>query len=85
MKTLREVGTAEWDRNALGVRDLGCNGAEWTATPHSAGRAVFKGAEPGMKLELFLRFARRAKNSSAPLADRSLGRGFRCVRDFRFQ
>ncbi len=85
VKTLREVGTAEWDRNALGVRDLGCNGAEWTATPHSAGRAVFKGAEPGMKLELFLRFARRAKNSSAPLADRSLGRGFRCVRDFRFQ
>ncbi len=85
VKSLREVGTAEWDKNLLSVRDLGCNGAEWTGSMHSNGRALFKGSEPGLKIELFLRFARRVKNSSAPLADRSSGRGFRCVRDFKFQ
>jgi formylglycine-generating enzyme required for sulfatase activity/tRNA A-37 threonylcarbamoyl transferase component Bud32 len=85
VKTLREVGTAEWDHNELGVRDMGCNGAEWTASPIGEGRAVVKGAEPGLKLELFMHFARRAKNSSAGLADRSLGRGFRCAQDYKAQ
>ncbi len=83
--TLREVGTAPWDRNELGVRDMGCNGAEWTGGMANNGRGIVKGAEPGLKLELFLHFARRAKNSSAPLADRSLGRGFRCAQDYKPQ
>ncbi|CAG0927837.1 partial Serine/threonine-protein kinase Pkn1, partial [Planctomycetaceae bacterium] len=85
VKTLREVGTATWDHNELGVRDLGCNGAEWTSSPTGLGRAVVKGAEPGLKLELFLHFARRTKNSSAALSDRSLGRGFRCAQDYKAQ
>ena len=82
---LREVGTAPWDRNELGVRDMGCNGAEWTSGMANNGRGIVKGAEPGLKLELFLHFARRAKNSSAPLSDRSLGRGFRCAQDYKPQ
>jgi len=80
---LREVGTAEWAKNALGVYDLGCNCAEWTDGAFSPGRAVVKGAETGLRPDLFLGYARRAKNSSAQLADRSAGRGFRCVQEYQ--
>jgi serine/threonine protein kinase/formylglycine-generating enzyme required for sulfatase activity len=83
--TLREVGTAPWDRNELGVRDMGCNSAEWTGSANQNGRVIIKGAEPGLKPELFLHFARRAKNSFAPPTDRSLGRGFRCAQDYKPQ
>ncbi|MBK9974712.1 MAG: protein kinase [Planctomycetes bacterium] len=80
----REVGTTEWDQSPLGVRDMGCNVAEWTGSA-SVDRATVKGAEPGMRPELFFRYARRAKNSVAALADRSFGRGFRCARLFTLQ
>ncbi|MCC6573248.1 MAG: SUMF1/EgtB/PvdO family nonheme iron enzyme [Planctomycetes bacterium] len=81
---LREVGTAEWDRNPLNIRDLGSNCSEWTDTRiQNSPRVVVKGAQPGLKPELFLRFARRAKISSAKLADRNEGRGFRCVSEFK--
>lgn len=77
----REVGTTEWDRSVLGVRDLGSNVAEWTAQ-REENRAVVKGAEPGLRPELFFRYARRAKHSVGQLLDRSTGRGFRCAKDF---
>lgn len=75
----REVGTAEWDKNPLGVRDMGSNVSEWTSSMHKQ-RSVVKGSEPGLRAELFFRYARRAKNSFASLSDRSMGRGFRCVK-----
>ncbi|MCB9931797.1 MAG: protein kinase [Planctomycetes bacterium] len=78
----REVGTTEWDRSALGVRDLGSNVAEWTSE-RAENRATVKGAEPGLRPELFFRYARRAKHSVGQLLDRSTGRGFRCARDFK--
>jgi formylglycine-generating enzyme required for sulfatase activity/tRNA A-37 threonylcarbamoyl transferase component Bud32 len=78
----REVGSTDWDASRHGVRDLGSNVAEWTSQLNgNQGRAVVKGAEPGMGRELFFRYARRAKNSSAPLLDRSPGRGFRCMEE----
>ncbi len=80
----REVGTTEWDMSLLGVRDLGCNVAEWTAA-NGNHRATIKGAEPGLGSELFFRYARRAKNSVARMTDRSGGRGFRCVREFALE
>ena len=79
---LREVGTAEWDKNALGIKDLGHNCAEWTGSSGSEGRVIVKGAETGLRPDLFLRYARRAKNSFAKMADRTPGRGFRCVQDY---
>ena len=82
---MREVGTTEWDKHPTGVRDLGCNVAEWTDSRQEPGRAVVKGAEPGMKPELFFRYARRAKNSLSKLAERAEGRGFRCVREFSLE
>ncbi|MBZ0136165.1 MAG: protein kinase [Planctomycetes bacterium] len=78
----REVGTTEWDHSPLGVRDLGNNVAEWTGDIRD-NHAVVKGAEPGLRPELFFRYARRAKNSVAQLLDRSYGRGFRCANDFK--
>lgn len=78
----REVGTTEWDRSPLGVRDMGSNLSEWTGAAES-NRAIVKGAEPGLRAELFFRYARRAKNSVAQLLDRSYGRGFRCASDFK--
>ena len=81
--TAREVGTTEWDRSSLGVRDLGSNVAEWTADAADATRAIVKGAEPGMRPELFFRYARRAKNSVAQMMDRSTGRGFRCAKELK--
>ena len=78
----REVGTTEWDHSPLGVRDMGSNVAEWTSDLYG-NRAVVKGAEPGLRPELFFRYARRAKNSVAQLLDRSYGRGFRCANDFK--
>lgn len=78
----REVGTTEWDRSPLGVRDMGSNVAEWTGEV-DGDRATVKGSEPGLRTELFFRYARRAKNSVAQLLDRSYGRGFRCASDFR--
>lgn len=80
----REVGTTEWDQSSLGVRDLGCNVSEWTGDS-TGSRATIKGAEPGLRPELYFRYARRAKNSQANLLDRSPGRGFRCVRVFTLQ
>jgi serine/threonine protein kinase/formylglycine-generating enzyme required for sulfatase activity len=78
----RPVGTAEWDHNRHGVRDMGSNVAEWTSrVTGNHARAVVKGAEPGLRRELFLRFARRTKNSSAQLLERSPGRGFRCMEE----
>ncbi|MCA8910142.1 MAG: protein kinase [Planctomycetes bacterium] len=77
----REVGTTEWDRSVLGVRDLGSNVAEWTGD-HDERAATVKGAEPGLRPELFFRYARRTKNSVAQLLDRSPGRGFRCAQKF---
>ena len=78
----REVGTTEWDRSKLGVRDLGTNVAEWT-TDNDDKRATVKGAEPGLRPELFFRYARRAKNSVAQKMDRSAGRGFRCASELK--
>jgi formylglycine-generating enzyme required for sulfatase activity/tRNA A-37 threonylcarbamoyl transferase component Bud32 len=78
----REVGTTEWDRSVLGVRDLGSNVAEWTAE-RADNRVTVKGAEPGLRPELFFRYARRTKHSVAQLLDRSTGRGFRCAQDFK--
>ncbi len=80
---LREVGTAEWDKNPLGIRDLGHNCSEWTGGAGSEGRVIVKGAETGLRADLFLRYARRAKNSSAKMLDRSAGRGFRCVQEYK--
>lgn len=77
----REVGTTEWDASARGVRDMGCNVAEWTAR-RNEGRGIVKGAPPGLRPELWFRYARRAKNSVARLMDRGEGRGFRCAQDF---
>ncbi|MCA8936063.1 MAG: protein kinase [Planctomycetes bacterium] len=77
----REVGTTEWDRSVIGVRDLGSNVSEWTGD-HNERVATVKGAEPGLRAELFYRYARRAKNSVAQLLDRSTGRGFRCAQKF---
>ncbi|MBX3460638.1 MAG: protein kinase [Planctomycetes bacterium] len=77
----REVGTAEWDANPTGARDMGSNVAEWTSGL-SEETAVAKGAEPGLRAELWFRYARRAKISVAPLLDRSAGRGFRCIETF---
>lgn len=79
--TAREVGTTEWDRSIIGVRDLGSNVAEWTGD-HNERISTVKGAEPGLRPELFFRYARRAKNSVAQLLDRSPGRGFRCAQKF---
>ncbi|CAG0927223.1 partial Serine/threonine-protein kinase PknB, partial [Planctomycetaceae bacterium] len=79
---LREVGTAEWDKNPNGIKDLGHNCAEWTASTGNEGRIIVKGAETGIRPDLFLRYARRAKNSFAKMADRTSGRGFRCVQDY---
>jgi len=80
----REVGTTEWDQSPLGVRDMGSNVSEWT-DDNADQRATVKGAEPGLRAELFFRYARRAKNSSADLLSRPLGRGFRCIRVFTLQ
>jgi hypothetical protein len=44
-----------------------------------------KGAEPGLRAELFFRYSRRAKNSTADLLSRPLGRGFRCIRVFTLE
>ena len=77
----REVGTTEWDRSTTGARDMGTNVAEWTSEANGT-TATVKGAEPGLRAELFFRYARRAKNSVATLLDRSSGRGFRCAEDF---
>jgi len=76
----REVGTTEWDASPIGVRDLGTNVAEWTADLTEAG-AIVKGAEPGLRPELFFRYARRSKHSLAEAMERSSGRGFRCAKD----
>jgi serine/threonine protein kinase/formylglycine-generating enzyme required for sulfatase activity len=76
----REVGTTEWDGSSTGVRDLGSNVAEWTGGL-SEGKPIVKGAEPGLRPELFFRYARRAKHSLADAMDRSNGRGFRCAKD----
>ena len=73
--------STEWDRSVLGVRDLGSNVAEWTGD-HDERAATVKGAEPGLRPELFFRYARRTKNSVAQLLDRSPGRGFRCAQKF---
>jgi formylglycine-generating enzyme required for sulfatase activity len=77
----REVGVTDWDASPINCRDMGSNVAEWTAE-RADGTAVVKGAEPGLHPRLFERYARRAKNSFAKLADRSEGRGFRCIEDF---
>ncbi|MEE9312831.1 MAG: bifunctional serine/threonine-protein kinase/formylglycine-generating enzyme family protein, partial [Planctomycetota bacterium] len=77
----RAVGTSDWDASPRGPRDMGSNVAEWTASLKGK-RAIIKGAEPGLGIELFLRYARRAKDSVARRGDRSIGRGFRCARDF---
>jgi formylglycine-generating enzyme required for sulfatase activity len=79
---LRDVASAEWDHNPNGIKDLGCNCAEWTDSDQGAGRVIIKGAETGLRPDLFLRYARRAKNSFAKPADRTTGRGFRCVQDY---
>ncbi|MCC7508444.1 MAG: protein kinase [Planctomycetes bacterium] len=80
----REVGTAEWDSNPTGARDMGSNVAEWTSLA-KGGAATVKGAEPGLRAELWFRYARRAKVSYSPLLDRSSGRGFRCIQTFTFE
>jgi formylglycine-generating enzyme required for sulfatase activity len=77
----REVGVTSWDASPIKCRDMGSNVAEWTAE-RSNGTAVVKGAEPGLHPRLFERYARRAKSSFAKPADRSTGRGFRCIEDF---
>ncbi|MCF6228107.1 MAG: protein kinase [Planctomycetes bacterium] len=77
----RAVGTSDWDASPRGPRDMGSNVAEWTASLKGK-RAIIKGAEPGLAIELFLRYARRAKDSVARRGDRSIGRGFRCAKDF---
>jgi serine/threonine protein kinase/formylglycine-generating enzyme required for sulfatase activity len=79
---LRDVGTAEWDHNVNGIKDLGHNCAEWTDSADAQGRSIIKGAETGIRPDLFLRYARRAKNSFAKMADRTSGRGFRCAQDY---
>ncbi len=79
---LRDVGTAEWDQNVNGIKDLGHNCAEWTDSTVADGRSIVKGAETGLRPDLFLRYARRAKNSFAKMADRTTGRGFRCAQDY---
>lgn len=82
VKEPREVGTDNWD-SARGIpRDMGNNVAEWTAL-RDGGRAQVRGAEPGLPTELYYRYARRAKVSVAPLSERSLGRGFRCIGEIK--
>ena len=82
VQRLRDVGSAEWDQNVNGIKDLGHNCAEWSDSKGSEGRIIVKGAETGIRPDLFLRYARRAKNSFAKLSDRTSGRGFRCVQDY---
>ncbi|MCZ6602101.1 MAG: SUMF1/EgtB/PvdO family nonheme iron enzyme, partial [Planctomycetota bacterium] len=72
----RSVGENEKDESPFGVRDLGGNVSEWVVGDGSA--PVIKGGSSLLPLE---RYTRCSFRGIPPATYRSVGTGFRCVRD----